>query len=94
MTEFPRHHCQGCKENTVFVNDGKTGDLICGRCGTILLTRTLDVGNEWRSFADDEPNNGAARASDFDFLFGSSMTVFVGGSYLSEFFFQYLFIFT
>ncbi|KAA6392125.1 MAG: putative transcription initiation factor IIB [Streblomastix strix] len=41
-------------ENTPFIEDHKTGDIICKKCGRVLEERFVDQATEWRNFAQDD----------------------------------------
>lgn len=47
--------CKECKEYPAnIIEDGCTGDTICGSCGLVLGERMIDTRPEWRTFAGDD----------------------------------------
>lgn len=60
----------------IILHDKRAGDLVCGRCGSVLVDRLVDQGSETVSY-DDEPDT--SRFSDLKDLFGGCMTNFIGG---------------
>jgi len=40
--------------NTPLIEDYRAGDTICPDCGRVVGDRVIDVGQEWRTFANDE----------------------------------------
>ncbi|XP_063677970.1 transcription initiation factor IIB-like [Bolinopsis microptera] len=39
--------------NVPLVEDYRAGDTVCPECGLVVGDRVIDVGSEWRTFADD-----------------------------------------
>ena len=45
--------CPACG-NRGIVTDDNTGEIFCGRCGTVVTDKIADTGAEWRSFSSDD----------------------------------------
>lgn len=73
--------CIRCKDDRIIL-DRQKGDLICGNCGEVNISRIIDAHEEWITYANDDQGDalGAARASSCDSLFAASMTDFIGCS--------------
>lgn len=75
--------CHECKCN-IIVYDKCQGDMVCGKCGLVIVSRIIDASSEWRTFADDDrDSSSAARCSEYDNPFDFSSTEFNGGNVLN-----------
>jgi len=70
--------CSSCGNGVNLIHDRQSGDVICGKCGTVIVSRLIDASSEWRIFEDDESSGSLARTSGHDDMFGASMTDFTG----------------
>lgn len=50
---LPGPKCPACG-NRGIVTDDNTGEIFCGRCGTVVTDKIADTGAEWRSFSSDD----------------------------------------
>lgn len=51
-TTWGRQSCPA-HPNVPLVEDYRAGDTVCPECGLVVGNRVIDVGSEWRTFADD-----------------------------------------
>uniref|UniRef100_A0A1I8GT66 Transcription initiation factor IIB n=1 Tax=Macrostomum lignano TaxID=282301 RepID=A0A1I8GT66_9PLAT len=56
-------HKVTCKYHpeAVLIEDYHCGDLVCSQCGLVVGDRVIDVGSEWRTFANDGSNKDMSR---------------------------------
>ena len=58
----PMGRCPECKCSE-FVSDYVTNEVICGKCGVVISSKTIDFGPEWRAFTIQQreklPRTGA-----------------------------------
>ncbi|KAE8896411.1 hypothetical protein PR003_g10275 [Phytophthora rubi] len=54
-------HCRECGSADV-VTDFSAGDVVCRSCGMILGERIIDDSPEWRTFANDDRGDSAAKS--------------------------------
>ena len=47
--------------DAVLVEDSRAGDMICPQCGLVVGDRMIDVGSEWRTFANDKDAKDMSR---------------------------------
>lgn len=66
--------------NTPLIEDYRAGDTICPDCGRVVGDRVIDVGQEWRTFANDEGKD-RSRVGDTQnsLLSGTDLSTSVGG---------------
>ncbi|GAB4819087.1 hypothetical protein N2152v2_006133 [Parachlorella kessleri] len=50
--------CPDCQESD-FVEDHASGDLICRNCGVVVEAHNIDERSEWRTFSDSDKAGGA-----------------------------------
>merc|ERR1712223_524931 len=43
------------------IEDYHAGDMICSMCGLVVGDRVIDVGSEWRTFANDKGGEDRSR---------------------------------
>jgi len=48
-----------CRATKGFVEDAKTGDLVCRNCGRVLEEKQIDQGADWRNFDDNKDKSHA-----------------------------------
>lgn len=65
--------------NTPLIEDYRAGDTICPDCGRVVGDRVIDVGQEWRTFANDEGKD-RSRVGDVQnsLLSGTDLSTTVG----------------
>jgi len=66
-TSISGSRCPSCGDRKM-VTDETTGELFCGKCGFVVSDKILDMGAEWRSFANDDTNKARVGA-------GTSLTI-------------------
>ena len=49
--------CPRCKNIDVYT-DMKRGDVICVKCGEIIVSRIIDESSEWNEYLDDDRERG------------------------------------
>lgn len=76
-----RSVCSSCGNGENMIFDRQAGDVICGKCGTVVVSRHIDASSEWRIFEDDDSSGSLARTSGRDDMYGASMTDFAGCTY-------------
>jgi len=52
--------CPFCKAINGFVEDTKSGDIVCTECGLVLSERIIDLGSEWRNFSESDKDRSRA----------------------------------
>ena len=52
--------CNECGNEDI-VEDRKQGDLICKKCGLVLVAHMIDFTSEWRNFSEDQRGNDPNR---------------------------------
>jgi len=52
--------CRKCKATKGFVDDARTGDIICRSCGLVLEEQVIDLGADWRNFNEDSKDKSHA----------------------------------
>ena len=79
MRHFKEIFCPDHPE-AVLIEDYKAGDQICSDCGLVVGDRVIDVGSEWRTFANDKANSDPCRVggSENPLLNGSDLTTMIG----------------
>eukprot|EP00484_Ammonia_sp_Unknown_P017792 CAMPEP_0197045396 /NCGR_PEP_ID=MMETSP1384-20130603/21260_1 /TAXON_ID=29189 /ORGANISM="Ammonia sp." /LENGTH=346 /DNA_ID=CAMNT_0042477005 /DNA_START=187 /DNA_END=1227 /DNA_ORIENTATION=+ len=50
----PEVHCPDCKQYGEVLEDRKSGQTVCRRCGLVLENQLISEETEWRSFANDD----------------------------------------
>src|SRR5919198_1092318 len=60
--QSPDHLCSICQSNQI-ITDSESGELICSKCGQVILDKIQQTGPEWRNFAlsSDESNDRRSR---------------------------------
>jgi len=53
-----------CRGQKGFREDIRTGDIVCTLCGRVAQEKTIDLGSEWRNFADSGENKSRAENVD------------------------------
>jgi len=53
-----------CRGQKAFREDIRTGDIVCTSCGRVCQEKTIDMGSEWRNFADSGENKSRAETVD------------------------------
>jgi transcription initiation factor TFIIB len=48
--------CSECNCDEL-VRDNETGEVICGKCGIVVSSRSIDLGPEWRAFTVQQKEN-------------------------------------
>jgi transcription initiation factor TFIIB len=56
--------CPNCEEGDHLIEDSHEGTLVCTKCGAIVSERLVDLGQEWREFADDEGKEEKSRVGE------------------------------
>lgn len=66
--------------DAVLVEDHRAGDLICSQCGLVIGDRIVDVGSEWRTFANDTESKDMCRvgAAEDPTMDGNDLTTTIG----------------
>ncbi|KAM7541611.1 hypothetical protein Aperf_G00000040252 [Anoplocephala perfoliata] len=64
------------------VEDAHAGDLICPICGLVVGERVIDVGSEWRTFANDANAKDMSRvgAAENPLFSGSDLSTMIGST--------------
>mmetsp|Transcript_5877 Transcript_5877/g.15099 ORF Transcript_5877/g.15099 Transcript_5877/m.15099 type:complete len:325 (+) Transcript_5877:75-1049(+) len=57
MFKKRERECKDCG-GMDFVEARQSGDVICTGCGLVAESHLMDEGSEWRTFADNDKNNG------------------------------------
>jgi transcription initiation factor TFIIB len=52
----PVSKCPDCNNNEL-VRDSETGEVICGKCGVVVSSRSIDLSPEWRAFTVQQKEN-------------------------------------
>jgi len=52
--------CRACRATKGFIEDTKTGDMICTNCGLVLEEKIMDMGADWRNFSDSDKDRSHA----------------------------------
>lgn len=47
--------------DAALIEDHRAGDMICSECGLVIGDRVVDVGSEWRTFANDSESKDMSR---------------------------------
>jgi transcription initiation factor TFIIB len=47
--------------DAALIEDHRAGDMICSQCGLVVGDRIIDVGSEWRTFANDKESTDMTR---------------------------------
>lgn len=62
------------------IEDHRAGDMICSQCGLVVGDRIIDVGSEWRTFANDKESTDMTRvgAAEDPTMDGSDLSTVIG----------------
>ena len=78
-----KRSCPKCSNAEVFT-DFKRGDVICIKCGEIIISRIIDESNEWNEYLDDDRERGEFLARADSFVMKNSIfeceTSLIGGN--------------
>ncbi|KAJ5287968.1 cyclin-like protein [Penicillium angulare] len=50
--------CPECQDNPPNLEFPDSHETVCGTCGLVLADREIDMHSEWRTFSNDDQNNG------------------------------------
>lgn len=66
----------------ILIEDYHCGDLVCSQCGLVVGDRVIDVGSEWRTFANDGSNKDMSRvgAAENPLLEGAELTTLIANT--------------
>lgn len=56
--------CNDCGVPTLLQEEVSSGDIVCTECGLVVGARIVDMGSEWRTFANDEAGDDPSRVGD------------------------------
>ena len=62
------------------IEDHRAGDMICSQCGLVVGDRIIDVGSEWRTFANDKESTDMTRvgAAEDPTMDGNDLSTTIG----------------
>jgi DNA-directed RNA polymerase subunit RPC12/RpoP len=75
---FTSYSCDRCdkeENHSIIIHDHKSGDILCGKCGYVVLSRIIDHTPDWAENVGHSNLSGSASALDQD----HTETIFVGG---------------
>lgn len=66
--------------NAFLIEDHRAGDMICSQCGLVVGDRIIDVGSEWRTFANDKESTDMTRvgAAEDPTMDGNDLSTTIG----------------
>lgn len=66
--------------DAILVEDHRAGDMICSQCGLVVGDRIIDVGSEWRTFANDKESTDMTRvgAAEDPTMDGNDLSTTIG----------------
>lgn len=87
-TDFPSYTCSRCSSlEAIIVHDRKSGDIICAKCGYVLISRIIDHTSDW---AENVGHGNISEAiSNVGISADDTDTIFVGGNLLAFSFIEY-----
>lgn len=66
--------------DAILIEDHRAGDMICSQCGLVVGDRIIDVGSEWRTFANDKESTDMTRvgAAEDPTMDGNDLSTVIG----------------
>jgi len=49
--------CPTCKNSSIAITDIESGEIICSKCGIVILERIEETSREWHIFSAEEINS-------------------------------------
>jgi len=68
-----------CRATKGFVEDTKSGDIVCRNCGLVLEEKVMDLGADWRNFDSDKDKSHAGVVSTIFDSLATQIAVEAGG---------------
>ncbi|VUZ55205.1 unnamed protein product [Hymenolepis diminuta] len=67
---------------SILIEDAHAGDMVCSTCGLVVAERAIDVGSEWRTFANDANAKDMSRvgAAENPLFSGSDLSTMIGST--------------
>ena len=78
--------CSECGARTT-VKISRTGDIVCAKCGLVMIERQIDPGAEWRAFTQEEQNSRSRTGGPTRYTYadkGLSTTIGYGTRYSTK----------